>query len=261
MSKMLDGMEWMGDTRQACSSHNSTWLWDECGDPLRAAAGKVTASKYIFEVTNFLENSCQPSCICVNQSVIFVFTQTSLKPPQKHWWSSQTISDCSFRWNWKYFLRIWWSDLSFSQFCIYFPGDFIRFAGRELLVSEMIFLMFFPPSSCSKTNRNFNRHLFLLKNWNNHAPPSLVPQPTCYWNSFFVNMHQWYPLIWRQLNNETHAQMFDDSAISPDVFEDYWQEQPYLITVSTKQIFCCINVFTDINVLTDDITTKKLLLR
>ena len=142
--------------------------------------------KYIFEVTNFLENSCQPSCICVNQSVIFVFTQTSLKPPQKHWWSSLTISDCSFRWNWKYFLRIWWSDLSFSQFCIYFPGDFIRFAGRELLVSEMIFLMFFPPTSCSKTNRNFNRHLFLPKNWNNHAPPSLVPQPTCYWNSFLL---------------------------------------------------------------------------
>ena len=173
-------------TRQACSSHNSTWLWDECGDPLRAGAGKITASKYIFEVTNFLENSCQPSCICVNQSVIFVFTQTSLKPPQKHWWSSLTISDCSFRWNWKYFLRIWWSDLSFSQFCIYFPGDFIRFAGRELLVSEMIFLMFFPPTSCSKTNRNFNRHLFLPKNWNNHAPPSLVPQPTCYWNSFLL---------------------------------------------------------------------------
>ena len=172
--------------RQACSSHNSTWLWDECGDPLRAAAGKVTASKYIFEVTNFLENYCQPSCICVKQSVIFVFSQTSLKPPQKHWWSSLTISDCSFRWNWKYFLRIWWSDLSFSQFCIYFPGDFIRFAGRELLVSEMIFLMFFPPTSCSKTNRNFNRHLFLPKNWNNHAPPSLVPQPTCYWNSFLL---------------------------------------------------------------------------
>ena len=155
--------------RQACSSHNSTWLWDECGDPLRAAAGKVTASKYIFEVTNFLENYCQPSCICVKQSVIFVFSQTSLKPPQKHWWSSLTISDCSFRWNWKYFLRIWWSDLSFSQFCIYFPGDLIRFAGRELLVSEMIFLMFFPPTSCSKTNRNFNCRLFLLKNWNNHA--------------------------------------------------------------------------------------------
>ena len=173
-------------TRQACSSHNSNWLWDECGDPLRAAAGKVTASKYIFEVTNFLENSCQPSCICVKQSVIFVFSQTSLKPPQKHWWSSLTISDCSFRWNWKYFLRIWWSDLSFSQFCIYFPGDLIRFAGRELLVSEMIFLMFFPPTSCSKTNRNFNRHLFLPKNWNNHAPPSLVPQPTCYWNSFLL---------------------------------------------------------------------------
>ena len=172
--------------RQACSSHNSTWLWDECGDPLRAGAGKVTASKYIFGVTNFLENSCQPSCICVNQSVIFVFTQTSLKPPQKHWWSSLTISDCSFRWNWKYLLRIWWSYLSFSQFCIYFPGDFIRFAGRELLVSEMIFLMFFPPTSCSKTNRNFNRHLFLPKNWNNHAPPSLVPQPTCYWNSFLL---------------------------------------------------------------------------
>ena len=172
--------------RQACSSHNSTWLWDECGDPLRAGAEKVTASKYTSGVTNFLENSCQPSCICVKQSVIFVFSQTSLKPLQKHWWSSLTISDCSFRWNWKYFLRIWWSDLSFSQFCIYFPGDFIRFAGRELLVSEMIFLMFFPPTSCSKTNRNFNRHLFLPKNWNNHAPPSLVPQPTCYWNSFLL---------------------------------------------------------------------------
>ena len=94
-------------------------------------------------------------------------------------------------------------------------------------------------------------------------PPrhSLVPQPTCYWNSFLVNMHQWYPLIWCQLNNETHAQMFDDSAISPGVFEDYWQEQPYLITVSTKQIFCCINVFTNKNVLTDNITTKKRLLR
>ena len=181
-----DYISFLCNLRQACSSHNSTWLWDECGDPLRAAAGKVTASKYIFEVTNFLENSCQPSCICVKQSVIFVFSQTSLKPPQKHWWSSLTISDCSFRWNWKYFLRIWWSDLSFSQFCIYFPGDFIRFAGRELLVSEMIFLMFFPPTSCSKTNRNFNRHLFLPKNWNNHAPPSLVPQPTCYWNSFLL---------------------------------------------------------------------------
>lgn len=45
------------------------------------------------------------------------------------------------------------------------------------------------------------------------------------------------------------------------LLEDYWQEQPYLITVSTKQIFCCINVFTDKNVLTDDITTKKRLLR
>ena len=45
------------------------------------------------------------------------------------------------------------------------------------------------------------------------------------------------------------------------LLEDYWQEQPYLITVSTKQIFCCINVFTDKNVLTDDITTKKCLLR
>ena len=131
-------------TRQACSSHNSNWLWDECGDPLRAGAEKVTASKYTSGVTNFLENSCQPSCICVKQSVIFVFSQTSLKPPQKHWWSSLTISDCSFRWNWKYLLRIWWSYLSFSQFCIYFPGDFIRFARRELLVSEMIFLMFFP---------------------------------------------------------------------------------------------------------------------
>jgi len=50
-------------------------------------------------------------------------------------------------------------------------------------------------------------------------------------------------------------------AISPGVFEDYWQEQPYLITVSMKQIFCCIKVFTDKNVFTDDITTKKLLLR
>ena len=45
------------------------------------------------------------------------------------------------------------------------------------------------------------------------------------------------------------------------LLEDYWQEQPYLITVSTKQIFCCINVFTDKNILTDDITTKKRLLR
>ena len=51
--------------------------------------------------------------------------------------------------------------------------------------------------------------------------------------------------------------MFDDSAISPGVFEDYWQEQPYLITVSMKQIFCCLNVFTDINVFIDDKTTKK----
>ena len=51
--------------------------------------------------------------------------------------------------------------------------------------------------------------------------------------------------------------MFDDSAISPGVFEDYWQEQPYLITVSMKQIFCFVNVFTDTDVFTDDVTTKK----
>ena len=66
-------------------------------------------------------------------------------------------------------MRIWWSYLSFSQYCIYFPGDFIRFARRELLVSETILLYVFPRGSCSKTNRIFNRRLFLLKKWINHA--------------------------------------------------------------------------------------------
>ena len=108
--------------------------------------------------------------ICATQSVIFVFTQTSLKPPQKHCWSSLTISNCLFGWNWKYLLLV--SVIVFVVFTVFhlFALKFHLICQERAARKDI--LMFFPVV-VPKTNQNFNRHLFLLKNWNNHAPPHL----------------------------------------------------------------------------------------
>ena len=58
------------------------WLWDECGDPLRAGAKKVLASKMIFWVTWCSENDCQPSCTLQLHTDVLLFTSSSLKPLQ-----------------------------------------------------------------------------------------------------------------------------------------------------------------------------------
>ena len=159
-------------TRQACSSHNSTWLWDECGDSLRAAAGKVTASKYIFGVTNFPENSCQPSCIMCKSKCDFRFhlnfTQTLSKTLLKFTCNfkllvSLKLEVCVVR-----FSYCICHFHSFAFICLEISSDL---PGESWSFQWRYFLCFFPIVVVPKTNRNFNRRLFLLKNWNNPAPP------------------------------------------------------------------------------------------
>ena len=114
------------------------WLWDECGDPLRADAKKVMASKMIFWVTWCSENDCQPSCTLQLHTDVLLFTSSSLKPLQNchldqsvpsayRFWSSICLS---FREQY----------LSQLKFHISFSMEFQL--CRELIVSVAVFHCF-----------------------------------------------------------------------------------------------------------------------